>query len=164
MQILLNPRFRIVSCLVWCLSWPAIAVALLTPLPFGFISRSDLLGHLLLFTVMTVTIVAFARTRTQIVVLALLSIAYGIALEFGQAYVPNRTFDAADAIANALGGIVGCLIRDRSLGPADQQGRPNTTSDNAGQPFVRRLTKAILMGSPETRYPFSDVQRPESIP
>ncbi|MGI9486034.1 MAG: VanZ family protein [Geminicoccaceae bacterium] len=106
----MNPRFRIVSCLVWCLSWPAIAVALLTPLPFGFISRSDLLGHLLLFTVMTVTIVAFARTRTQIVVLALLSIAYGIALEFGQAYVPNRTFDAADAIANALGGIAGCLI------------------------------------------------------
>ncbi len=110
MQILLNPRFRLVSCLVWCLSWPAIAIALLTPLPFAFVSRSDLLGHLLLFAVMTVTIVAFARTRTQIIALALLSIAYGVALEFGQAYVPNRTFDAADAIANALGGIVGCLI------------------------------------------------------
>ncbi len=110
MQILLNPRFRLVSCLVWCLSWPAIAIALLTPLPFAFVSRSDLLGHLLLFAVMTVTIVAFARTRTQIIALALLSIAYGVALEFGQAYVPNRTFDAADAIANALGGITGCLI------------------------------------------------------
>lgn len=110
MQILLSPRFRIASCLVWCLSWPAIAVALLTPLPFGFIARTDLLGHLLLFAVMTVSIVAFARTRAQIIALALLSIAYGIALEFGQAYVPNRTFDAADAIANGLGGITGCLI------------------------------------------------------
>lgn len=110
MQILSNPRFRLVSCLAWCLSWPAIAVLLLTPLPFALISRSDLLGHLALFAVMAASVVTFARTRKQIVALALLSIAYGIALEFGQAYVPNRTFDAADAIANALGGAAGCLI------------------------------------------------------
>ena len=130
MQILLNPRFRIASCLVWCLSWPAIAVALLTPLPFGFISRSDLLGHLLLFAVMTAAIVAFARTRTQIIALSLLSITYGIALEFGQAYVPNRTFDAADAIANALGGVVGCLIAiallDRLVGKNARIRQPTT--------------------------------------
>lgn len=110
MQILLNPRFRIASCLAWCLSWPAIAVLLLTPLPFALISRSDLLGHLLLFAVMTVSVVAFARTRTQIIALAILSTGYGIALEFAQAYVPNRTFDVADAIANALGGIAGCFF------------------------------------------------------
>jgi VanZ family protein len=109
MQILQNSRFRLVSCLVWCLSWPAIAVLLLTPLPFGFISRSDLLGHVLLFAVMTVAVVTFARSRAQIITLALVSVAYGIALEFGQAYVPGRTFDAADAIANALGGFAGCL-------------------------------------------------------
>ena len=110
MQFLLNPRFRIASCVIWCLSWPAIAVLLLTPLPFALISRSDLLGHLLLFAVMAGSVVAFARTRRQIIALSLLSIAYGISLEFGQAYVPNRTFDAADAIANALGGALGCLI------------------------------------------------------
>ena len=110
MQILLNPRVRIASCVAWCLCWPAIAMLLLTPLPFALISRSDLLGHLLLFGIMTASVVAFARTRKQIVALSFLSIAYGIALEFGQAYVPGRTFDAADAIANALGGVAGCLI------------------------------------------------------
>ncbi len=133
MQILLNPRFRIASCLVWCLSWPAIAIALLTPLPFGFVSRSDLLGHFLLFAVMTAAIAAFARTRTQIIALALLSIAYGIALEFAQAYVPNRTFDAADAIANALGGIVGCLcaliLLERLIGKIAPA--PTSRSSNA---------------------------------
>lgn len=127
MQILLNPRFRIASCLVWCLSWPAIAVALLTPLPFALMSRSDLLGHLLLFALMTVSVVSFARTRTQIIALAILSTAYGIALEFAQAYVPNRTFDAADAIANALGGITGCLLAiillERLLGRQTGKGR-----------------------------------------
>lgn len=109
MQILQNPRFRMTSCLVWCLAWPVIAVALLTPLPFNLVSRSDLLGHFLLFAVMTISIMAFARSRSQIIALSLLSVAYGIALEFGQAYVPNRTFDVADAVANAVGGIAGCL-------------------------------------------------------
>lgn len=109
MQIFSKTGVRVSCCLIWCLSWPAIAVLLLTPLPFGFISRSDLLGHFLLFWVMTVTVVSFARTGAQIVALAALAIAYGVALEYGQAYVPNRTFDVADAIANVVGGIAGCL-------------------------------------------------------
>lgn len=108
-QLLHNPRYRLGFCLVWCFCWPGIAALMLTPLPFGFISRSDLLGHFLLFVVMTAAVIAFARTRLQIVSLAVLSVAYGIALEFGQAYVPGRTFDAADAIANSAGGLVGCL-------------------------------------------------------
>lgn len=110
MQILMSSRFRLASCIAWCLAWPAIAALLLTPLPFRLISRSDLLGHFLLFAVMTVAVVAFARSRLQIMVLSLLSIAYGIALEFGQAHVPGRTFDVADAIANAIGGMAGCVL------------------------------------------------------
>ena len=109
MPILFSPRFRLAAFIGWCLSWPGIAVLLLTPLPFAFVSRSDLLGHLLLFAVMTGAIIAFARSRTQIITLSLLTIAYGVALEFAQAHVPGRTFDAADAMANALGGMVGCL-------------------------------------------------------
>lgn len=110
MQILLGSRFRIASCVIWCLSWPAIAVLLLTPLPFGLVSRSDLLGHFLLFAVMTTAVVTFARSRKQIIALAVLTGVYGVALEFAQAYVPSRTFDAADAIANAVGGIAGCVL------------------------------------------------------
>lgn len=110
MRILHNSRFRLSTCIGWCLCWPVIAILLLQPLPFRLIARSDLLGHFLLFGLMTLSIVAFARTKAQIVALSALSIAYGIALEFGQAYVPNRTFDVADAAANAIGGIVGCVL------------------------------------------------------
>ncbi|MGI9508643.1 MAG: VanZ family protein [Geminicoccaceae bacterium] len=127
----MSPRFRIISCLVWCLAWPAIAILLLMPLPFELISRSDLLGHFLLFAVMTVSIVAFARSRRQILALSLLAIAYGIALEFGQAYVPGRTFDVADAIANAIGGVAGCLgaflLLERLI-DRHGEGRPPSTT------------------------------------
>lgn len=109
MLILQNSRFRLVSCLIWCLSWPAIAIALLMPLPIHFTVRSDLLAHFLLFAVMAASVIVFSRRRLHIVLLAVLSITNGVALEFAQAYVPGRTFDAADAIANILGGIVGCL-------------------------------------------------------
>gem|GEM_PF-2397799 len=124
MQIPQHSRFRLVSCLIWCLCWPAIAVLLLVPLnlPLNLISRSDLLGHFLLFAVMAVSIIAFARTRGQIIALAVMAIAYGTALEFAQAYVPSRTFDAADAISNALGGLAGCLLalalHERLIGTA----------------------------------------------
>lgn len=110
MRILQNARIRLACCIAWCLCWPGIAVLLLTPLPFALISRSDLLGHFLLFGFMTAAVVTFARTRGQIVALSILSIVYGIALEFGQAYVPGRFFDIADTVANASGGVAGCLL------------------------------------------------------
>lgn len=109
MTILQKSRFRFISCLIWCLSWPAIAIALLMPLPINFAVRSDLLAHFLLFAVMAASVIAFSRRRRQVILLAVLSITNGVALELAQAYVPGRTFDAADAIANIIGGIAGCL-------------------------------------------------------
>lgn len=127
MHLFSKASVRITCCLSWCLSWPVIAIILLTPLPFDFISRSDLLGHFLLFAVMTITTVTFARNRAQIVMLAVLATAYGVALEWGQGYVPGRMFDSADAVANMVGGIAGCLgalavlrTRPRPAGQATQ--------------------------------------------
>lgn len=138
MQILHNSRFRLTACIGWCLCWPGIAILLLQPLPFRLIARSDLLGHFLLFGLMTLSIVAFARTRGQIVALSTLSIAYGIALEFGQAYVPNRTFDVADAMANAIGGVIGCLLAlillERWIHGNERRQRPDASaSDPSGR-------------------------------
>ena len=116
MGLMQGLRFRIVAFLTWCLAWPAIAVLMLRPLPLGLVSRTDLLAHFLLFAVMTSAVLAFARSRRQIIALAVLSVGYGLALEFAQAYVPGRTFDAADAIANAFGGITGCLLAAILLG------------------------------------------------
>ncbi len=108
-QFLMTPRIRIVSCLVWCASWPVLAIILLTPLPFGFVSRTDLLGHFLLFGFMTIFLVLFVRTQAQIIALAVLTMIYSLGLEIAQGYVPNRVFDLADAAANLAGGIAGCL-------------------------------------------------------
>lgn len=142
MNILLSSRFRLACCIAWCLSWPAIAVLLLTPLPIALISRADLLGHLALFAVMTFSVISFARRRGQIIALAVLSILYGIALEFGQAYVPGRTFDVADAVANALGGIGGCLfalaLLERLFGRSDRAKKPSTGSDRSSRALSER--------------------------
>ena len=108
MAFLTTPQFRIASCLVWCLCWPALAVLLLTPLPFGFVSRTDLLAHFLVFGAMTAFLVLFVRSQAQLIGLAVLTIIYSLALEIGQGYVPNRVFDVADALANLAGGVTGC--------------------------------------------------------
>lgn len=105
-----TPRARNTCCLLWCLSWPIVAVILLKPLPFGFPSRTDLLGHFLLFGTMSVFVVLFARSRLQILALSALTIVLSIALEIGQGYVPHRFFDVADAFANLVGGIGGGLL------------------------------------------------------
>jgi VanZ family protein len=94
---------------LWCLAWPGIALLLLSPLPFAMVSRSDLLGHFLLFGGMTLLTVSFARTPLQILILATLTVAYGVSLDLAQGYVPSRTFDLADALANLMGGLAGCL-------------------------------------------------------
>jgi VanZ family protein len=109
MSLYQSSRFRIVAFVAWCLVWLVLPLIMLKPLPFGFVSRTDLLAHFLLFAVMTIGVLAFIRSRSQIVVLGLLSIGYGLALEVAQAFVPGRTFDVADMLANAVGGITGSL-------------------------------------------------------
>jgi len=109
MPFLMTPQIRIASCLIWCLSWPVLAIILLMPMPFGFVSRTDLLSHFLLFGAMTLFLVLFARSQTQLILLAALTIIYSLGLEIGQGYVPNRVFDLADAAANLAGGVAGCL-------------------------------------------------------
>lgn len=101
---------RITCCVLWCLSWPIIAVMLLRPLPFLLPSRSDLLGHFLLFGVMSVFVIFFARSRKQIIWLSIVTVGLSVALEIAQGFVPHRIFDVADALANMAGGISGCFL------------------------------------------------------
>ena len=138
MHVLSNPRFRLSALILWCLSWPGIALLLLTPLPFKLIARTDLLGHFLLFFTMTLAIVTFARSKGQIILLSLITIGYGVALEFGQAYVPNRLFDIADAIANGIGGIAGCLA---ALILLEYWVKPASLSENDPSDGLKRREK-----------------------
>lgn len=87
-----------------------IAGALLMPLPKAAPPYSDLLAHFLLFCGMAVGAVTFSHRFGQLAALALLTGVIGVALECAQGFVPYRTFDPIDAVANLLGAIIGFAV------------------------------------------------------
>jgi VanZ family protein len=108
MQRLLEPRVRSILFALWCLAWAVVAVLLLMPLrsppPFP---HSDLVAHFLLFGGLAFGAVGFSHRGAELTLLAMATIAGGIALEFAQGFVPYRTFDILDMGANAFGAMVG---------------------------------------------------------
>ena len=96
----------------------AVSWALLTPDPFALMrdtsldwieSASDLLMHALVFAVLTATVFSlclaiFGEFPTASVFAML---GYCLAVEGLQAYVPGRTCDPRDAVANVAGFVLG---------------------------------------------------------
>jgi VanZ family protein len=108
MQRLLDPRMRSILFGLWCFAWLVVAVLLLMPLrdPPGF-SNADLIAHFLLFGALAFGAVGFSRRGAELTLLAMATVAGGVALEFAQGLVPSRTFDILDMGANTLGAMVG---------------------------------------------------------
>jgi VanZ family protein len=108
MQLLFDPRVKKALFGLWCLAWLIIAVLLLAPLssPLGM-SLSDLIAHFLVFAWLGFATVGFSHRGTELTMLAAVTIAGGVALEFAQGLVPQRTFDILDMGANTLGAMVG---------------------------------------------------------
>jgi VanZ family protein len=108
MQRLLDPRMRSILFGLWCVAWLVVAVLLLMPLrdPPGF-SHADLIAHFLLFGALAFGAVGFSRRGAELTLLAVATVAGGVALEFAQGLVPSRTFDILDMGANTLGAMVG---------------------------------------------------------
>lgn len=93
----------------WCL---CIALSLISPPQIGVhIPDSDKLGHVLAYAVLSAWAVAiFARRRAHWRA-ALALLALGIALEFAQGwFTVDRMMDVRDAIADALGIVLGQLL------------------------------------------------------
>ncbi|OJW02973.1 MAG: hypothetical protein BGO52_01300 [Sphingobacteriales bacterium 44-61] len=54
------------------------------------------------------------RQRSYFIIAGLLCIAYGVIMEYVQKYyVPNRSFDAGDIIADAVGSVLGTVYSIR---------------------------------------------------
>jgi VanZ family protein len=106
MQVVTLARIAgvIVVLAIWILS--------LMPLKEAVLPGGDKLHHFVAYgTVMFVWIIALApQTRRQQISLAILFILMGIAVEFIQGIVPYRFFSWADALANAVGVLLGWLI------------------------------------------------------
>jgi VanZ family protein len=100
---------------VWLSLWllavlAVIAVSLLPPPPLPSAPGSDKLGHFLAyFGLMACAVQVFAGR--VLIVIALLLVALGLALEFAQgALTSTRMFEVRDALANTVGVLAGLIV------------------------------------------------------
>jgi VanZ family protein len=95
---------------LWSVAWIVVAVLLLIPIPGGVPEGTDKIVHFVIFASLAFGAVGFSHRAGQLAGLALLTVAGGTALEFAQRLTPWRTFDLADAAANALGASAGFAL------------------------------------------------------
>ena len=92
------------------LFWVLLAVATqqsLTPLPLDvFQSKPDLLLHFLCWGTLSFVLFFALKNRDQYPQRLVLLYLFSVAIEFAQYWVPGRTLDVQDMLANAIG----CLI------------------------------------------------------
>lgn len=74
----------------------------------------DKIVHLMSYAVLTWLLLKGLRGRKLLknyfVITAVISIGYGIALELSQGFIPERSVDAADIIANTAGTVISLTI------------------------------------------------------
>ena len=109
-RLLFDRKARLACAAIWGVAWLGVGALLLLPLGMPGSGGSDLLGHFLLFGTMAFATVSFSRRPQQLAGLAIATVVLGGALEFAQSFVPYRTSDLTDAIANGAGGLVGCAV------------------------------------------------------
>jgi VanZ family protein len=106
-RLLFDPRIRLICAALWGVAWLVVVALLLLPLGVAGPRGSDLVAHFFVFGTMAFAAVGFSRRPRQLAWLAGLTIALGATLEYAQSFVPYRTSEVADAVANGVGGVVG---------------------------------------------------------
>lgn len=110
MRHLHEPRVRAAFLGLWCLGWIVLSAALLAPMPLPTPGGSDKLAHFGAFAAMAFAAVSFCHSPWRLALLAVLTTAGGVLLEFAQGFVPYRSFDLSDAIADGLGASAGYVL------------------------------------------------------
>jgi hypothetical protein len=147
-HLLFDRRAKLVCAGLWGIGWLAVTAFLLLPLggvpvPGG----SDLILHFLLYAAIAFAAVGFARAPAQLACLGLATIGFGVTLEYAQSFVPYRSSEIADGVANALGGLAGYaaallvlyfVIRpaEHQLGLAPRHFNPDAQRTGMGGPSV----------------------------
>ena len=101
------PRFRVPDRPYWRLEW-------MVPFWSYFFSRSladlaDVLGQVFFFMPLG-TLLAARTNRQSFLGSLVIGFALGLAIEFGQAFIPSRTADISDAISAAAGTGLGLFL------------------------------------------------------
>jgi len=95
----------------WAASWVLLGWLMLSPRPEVAVpSGMDKFVHFAVYLVMASAAYGFCRTRRGLGVVALLTLALSALFEYGQSFVPGRSFEAADLAANATGTLLGYLL------------------------------------------------------
>lgn len=98
---------------IWLLGWVlCITLSLIAPLNVGVaIDNSDKIGHFLAYATLSAWAVMIFERRRTCLWAALALVLLGIAMELAQgAFTENRQMDVRDAVANALGVLLGLCI------------------------------------------------------
>ncbi len=119
-------RSRQAHAILCVLATGFISWALLSPDPFAVVpirglgwvrQLNDLFLHMGAFSALTVAIVSLSLRISGFLPLTIVMglVAYAVATEILQTFVPGRTCDPADALANAAGIIVGIIAAYRLM-------------------------------------------------
>jgi VanZ family protein len=95
---------------LWCLAWLIVAVKSLEPgieLPLGL---SDKAVHFTAYAVMAAAVASFCHVPARVLGWVGLTVAGSAALELAQHFVPSRSMDGLDLVANASGASCGALL------------------------------------------------------
>lgn len=110
MSILLDRRLRRALAALWWLGWLVILVACLRPQPELPFDLSDKGWHFLGFLAMSAGIVGFCHERRGLLGWAAFALFMGALIEVLQAFVPGRSSELADLLADAAGVAAGTTI------------------------------------------------------
>jgi hypothetical protein len=110
-RLLFDRRAKRVCAGLWGVGWLGVAALMLLPLGVaGGPEGGDLIAHFLVFGAMALAAVGFSRSPGQLAWLASLTVALGVGFEYAQSFLPYRSAAIDDAIADALGGLVGYVL------------------------------------------------------
>lgn len=79
----------------------------------GHVPGSDKAWHCMGYAILAAPLPLLFRNVRLLCIVSAGLIVFGILLEFGQEFVPGRSFEVADMLANSAGVIVSVLIVDR---------------------------------------------------
>lgn len=110
MWILVDERTKRVLFGLWCLIWIGVLVGSLQPVQELPLGMSDKLVHFLCYAAMTAAIVGFCHDARGLLGWAAFVVVMGGLVEIGQHFVPTRSMDLDDFLADAAGAAVGTLL------------------------------------------------------
>jgi VanZ family protein len=109
-RLLVDERTKRVLFCLWCLTWVAVLIGSLRPgqeLPFGM---SDKLIHFLCYAAMTAAVAGFCHEMPGVLRWAAFVVLMGGLVEIAQHFVPTRSMDLNDFLADAAGVVGGFLL------------------------------------------------------